>query len=156
MYRENLIKLLNDYNITSVSTRCETYENTQISRLEPGDPLRFFSEKKLGFNEWKRGGKPNDPIHPLLIDKHEKDKHYSEMAAKHNEKRQEILNAKSENSQLFHKLKGKQRGNLASCVDKLYVCGEVYKENDVLSGWFKHSTLCCLCQTIIKLILLNF
>ena len=60
------------------------------------------------------------------------------MAAKHNEERQEILNAKSENTQLFHKLIRKQRGKLAGCLDKLHVSGEVYKGDGVLSGWYEH------------------
>ena len=60
------------------------------------------------------------------------------MAAKHNEERQEILNAKSENTQLFHKLIRKQRGNLAGCVDELHVSGDVYKGDGVLSGWYEY------------------
>ena len=103
----------------------------------------ILSEKKLAFDEWKRGGRPNDSSHPLLIAKREKRQALrrvcrNQIAAKHTEERQEILNAKSENTQLFHKLIRKQRGNLASCVDELHVSGEVYRGGDVLSGWFDH------------------
>ena len=82
-------------------------------------------------------GQAQDPSHPLLIATREKRQALRrvcriQMAAKHNEERQEILNAKSENTQLFHKLIRKQRGNLAGCVDELHVSGEVYKGDGVI------------------------
>ena len=90
-------------------------------------------EKKQAFHKWKRVGKPNVPSHLLLIAKREKRQALRrvcriQMAVKHNEERQEIYNAKSENTQLFHKLISKQRGKLAGYVDELHVFGEVYNE----------------------------
>ena len=86
-YRDNLVKLLNDYDITSVYASCIDNGVVKFNNILKtvatlaGPPklvtwsqeiLYVLSEKKLAFNEWKRGGKPNDPIHPLLIAKREK------------------------------------------------------------------------------------
>lgn len=62
----------------------------------------------------------------------------NQVAAKHNEERQEILNAKFENTQLFHRLIRKQRGKHSSYIDELHVSDKVYKGEGVLSGWFEH------------------
>ena len=160
------MKLLSDHDITSVSPSCIDNGVVKFNNILKtaatlaGPPavrhmrkpkfvvwspeIRcFLLEKKQAFNEWKRGGKPNDPSHPLLIAKREKRQALRrvcriQMAAKHNEERQEILNAKSENTLLFQKLIRKQRGNLAGCVDELHVSGEVYKGDGVLSGWYEH------------------
>ena len=168
MYRANLVQLLSDYDVTSASVSCidnsvikfnsilktaatlagpPTVRRMRKPKLVVWSPeiRHILSEKKLAFDEWKRGGRPNDPSHPLLIAKREKRQALrrvcrNQIAAKHTEERQEILNAKSENTQLFHKLIRKQRGNLASCVDELHVSGEVYRGGDVLSGWFDHFT----------------
>ena len=165
-YRANLTQLLSDYDVTPVSVSCIDNSIIKFNSIlkkaatlaGPGTVRRMrkpklvvwspeirhsLSEKKLAFNEWKRGGMPNDPNHPLLIAKREKRQELrrvcrNQIALKHNEERQEILNAKSENTQLFHKLIRKQRGNLASCVDELHVSGEVYRGENVLSGWFEH------------------
>ena len=96
-YRESdvLLKLLSDYDITSVSPSCidngvvkfnnilktaatlagpPTVRRMRKPKLVVWSPeIRcVLSEKKQAFNEWKRGGKPNDPSHPLLIAKREK------------------------------------------------------------------------------------
>ena len=164
MYRANLVQLLSDYDVTSASVSC--IDNSVIkfnsilktAAMLAGPPTvrrmrkpklvvwspeirHILSEKKLAFDEWKRGGRPNDHSHPLLIAKREKRQALrrvcrNQIAAKHTEERQEILNAKSENTQLFHKLIRKQRGNLAR--DELHVSGIVYRGGDVLSGWFDH------------------
>ena len=57
---------------------------------------------------------------------------------KQREERQEILDAKVGNVQLFHKLIRKQRGNLSGCIDELHVSDTVYKWENVLAGWFEH------------------
>ena len=118
-YRDNLLKLLSDYDITSVSPSCidngvvkfNNILKTAATLAGPPAVRRmkktklviwsskircFLLEKKQAFNEWKRGGKPNNPSHPLLIAKREKRQALRrvcriQMAAKHNEERQEIL-----------------------------------------------------------------
>ena len=94
-YRDNLLKLLSDYDITSVSPSCidngvvkfNNILKTAATLAGPPAVRRmkkpklvvwspkircFLLEKKQAFNEWKRGGKPNNPSHPLLIAKREK------------------------------------------------------------------------------------
>ena len=57
---------------------------------------------------------------------------------KQREERQEILDAKVGNVQLFHKLIRKQRGKLSGCIDELHVSDTVYKGENVLADWFEH------------------
>ena len=91
-YRDNLLKLLSDYDTTSVSPSCIDNGVVQFNNIlktaatlaSPPTVRRMrkpklvvwspeirciLLEKKQAFNEWKRGGKPNDPSHPLLIAK---------------------------------------------------------------------------------------
>ena len=95
----------------------------------------IVKEKKSAFAQWKKGGCPDDPNHPVLI---AKPACRNQTAVKHREERQEILDAKSHDVQLFYKLIRKQRGSLTNYIDELHVAEDVYKGEDVLSGWFKH------------------
>ena len=62
----------------------------------------------------------------------------NQTAFSHQEERQYILDAKSHDIQLFHRLIRKQMGRLTSYIDELHVSEDVYKGEDVLSGWFRH------------------
>ena len=53
--------------------------------------------------------------------------------------RQEILDAQSSDTKLFHKLVNKQRGSSRHCVNELSVNGQVYKTDiTILDGWRDH------------------
>ena len=102
-----------------------------------------IAEKKAAFAKWKYGGQSNDPKNPLLTAKRETRQSLgrvcrNQVATNNREERQEILDAKAGNMQLFHRLIRKQRGNLSGCVDELHVSDAVYKADNVLSGWFEH------------------
>ena len=52
---------------------------------------------------------------------------------------QEILDAKSTDTKLFHKLINKQRGNRGGCVNELTANGQVYRtEEGIFRGWRDH------------------
>ena len=53
--------------------------------------------------------------------------------------RQEILDARTSDTRLFHKLISKQRGKVKYCINELSVNGNIYKtEDDILHGWQEH------------------
>ena len=53
--------------------------------------------------------------------------------------RQEILEARTHNTKLFHKLINRQRGRASTRVNELHVGEETFKtENEILSGWYQH------------------
>ena len=53
--------------------------------------------------------------------------------------RQEILEARSTDTKLFHKLVNKQGGNRKCCINELTVNGQLYKQDsDMLNGWRDH------------------
>ena len=61
-----------------------------------------------------------------------------EVAKQTFEERQEILNARSDDMALFHRLVNKQKGRLSNFIDELNVSGTTYKSEDgVLNGWFE-------------------
>ncbi|MEW8547615.1 MAG: reverse transcriptase family protein, partial [Candidatus Thiodiazotropha sp.] len=103
-----------------------------------------LASKKSAFHDWKVAGCPQDSSDPSLVAKKESTKMFRkacriEVAKQRFEDRQEILNARSDNMALFHKLVNKQRGRLSSYIDELHVDGNTYKsEAGVLSGWFEH------------------
>lgn len=165
-YRSNLVDLLSDFTITSTSISgldnsvmkfngilqkaAEIAGPTKVRRMRKpklvvwSPEIRLvLAEKKKAFAEWKLGGRPDDPCHPLLIMKREAKQAFrrvcrNQVGTKQREERQEILDAKVGNVQLFHKLIRKQRGKLSGCINELYVSDNVYKGENVLEGWFEH------------------
>ena len=88
--------------------------------------------KKEAFWHWKAGGRPRDSDHPLLINKKLtgvalRKECRLEAAKIREENRQEIFEARTADTKLFHKLVKKQRGNQRFCVNELHVDGKVYK-----------------------------
>ena len=101
--------------------------------------------KKEAFWHWKVGGRPRDSDHPLLINKTLsgvalRKECRLEAAKIREENRQEIFEARTVDTKLFHKLVKKQRGNQRFCVNELHVNGKVYNDSGegVLQGWFQH------------------
>ena len=82
--------------------------------------------KKEAFWHWKDGGRPNEKEHHLLISKKLASVNLRKICrfepAKLREgARQEILDSRSEDTKLFHKLINRQRGKLKFCVNELHV-----------------------------------
>ena len=62
-----------------------------------------------------------------------------ESARQRETRRQEILDAKYEDSGMFHRLIKKQRGRLKRCVNELQVNGNTYySKDDILEGFIEH------------------
>ncbi|MEW8547953.1 MAG: reverse transcriptase family protein, partial [Candidatus Thiodiazotropha sp.] len=103
-----------------------------------------ISEKKKTFYVWKSAGKPQDINNPLLIDKKRATKVLRRLCRKENanqyiKDKQEIMDAKTQSTALFHKLVNKHRGKLGACVNELHVDGSTFKtETDILEGWRQH------------------
>ncbi|MCG7866407.1 MAG: hypothetical protein JAY74_08520, partial [Candidatus Thiodiazotropha taylori] len=108
------------------------------------DVQKAVKEKKEAFWKWKQGNKPTEVDHHLLINKKLASANLRRICrfetAKVLEKtRQEILDAKAEDSKLFHKLVNKQRGKLKHCINELHVGGKVYDSSTgILDGWHEH------------------
>ena len=100
--------------------------------------------KKKAFRDWKDGGRPQETSDTLLMNKKSTTKQLRkacriENAQLYQKQKQEIMDAKSSDTALFHKLVKKQRGQLGACVNELYVGNTVYKtDTEILEGWHKH------------------
>ena len=108
------------------------------------DVQKAVREKKEAFWKWKQGNRPIEADHYLLINKKLATSNLRkicrfETARAREKTRQEILDAKAEDSKLFHKLVNKQRGRLKHCVNELHVGGKVYDSSTgILDGWRDH------------------
>ena len=108
------------------------------------DVQKAVREKKEAFWKWKQCNRPIEADHYLLINKKLATSNLRkicrfETARAREKTRQEILDAKAEDSKLFHKLVNKQRGRLKHCVNELHVGGKVYySSTGILDGWRDH------------------
>lgn len=101
--------------------------------------------KKEAFWQWKIGGRPEEKEHHLVISKKLASVNLRKICRFESAKiregaRQEILDARSEDTKMFHKLINRQRGKLKFCVNELHVDGEVYSDvgDGIMRGWFEH------------------
>ena len=106
------------------------------------DVQKAVREKKEAFWKWKQGNRPIEADHHLLINKKLATSNLRKICrfeTAREKTRQEILDAKAEDSKLFHKLVNKQRGRLKHCVNELHVGGKVYDSStSILDGWRDH------------------
>ena len=101
--------------------------------------------KKEAFWQWKEGGRPNEKEHHLLISKTLASANLRKICSFESAKlrvrvRQEILDARSEDTKLFHKLIKRQRDQLKFCVNDLHIDGKIYSGAGagIMRGWFEH------------------
>ncbi|MCG7868271.1 MAG: reverse transcriptase family protein, partial [Candidatus Thiodiazotropha taylori] len=103
-----------------------------------------IQEKKKAFWKWKNENRPKATDNELLIAKKITTQNLRracrmESARQREVKRQEILNAKFEDSGLFHRLIKKQRGRLKQCVNELHVDDNTFhSEAGILEGFRQH------------------
>lgn len=103
-----------------------------------------LAAKKRAFHEWKVNGRSRNETDQTVINKKLTTKELRrtcriENAMKYNETKQEILDARSSNMNLFYKLIDKQRGKLKSCINELNVDGTVHNTDaDILEGFREH------------------
>ncbi|XP_021339596.1 uncharacterized protein LOC110465562 [Mizuhopecten yessoensis] len=93
--------------------------------------------------EWKLNGRPSDPAKPLLIArkfaKHELKKHIRIASAqKLMHDRDEIMEARLNDSGRLYKLIDKHRGKLRGCISELKVGEHTYNGQEVLLGLNQH------------------
>ena len=101
-------------------------------------------EKKKAFWDWKMDNRPQDKDNSFVISKNLTTQNLRrlcrmESARQRETRRQEILDAKYEDSGMFHRLIKKQRGRLKQFVNELQVNGNKYpSEADILQGFREH------------------
>ena len=90
--------------------------------------------KKEAFWQWKEGIRSVDRDNTLVPRTT-----YRIETAHEREQRQEILDARSTDTKLFHKLINKQRAKRGGCINELTANGQVYRtEEGILKGWREH------------------
>ena len=109
------------------------------------------SAKKKAFWEWKQNKRPDQSDNVFVVYKKTTTKHLRKLCRVGSAKatgadRQQILDARSNDTKQFHKLIDKQRGRSNICVNELNVVDSTYSTSSgVLQGWREHiSKLACL------------
>jgi hypothetical protein len=108
------------------------------------DIYNAIKKKKQAYCIWKWNGKPQNPLDQLVINK--KLTSYNlrrfcrtEVAQRRIKERQELIEAKTMDKKLFHKLIRQQRGKLNRVIDELLVGDSVFKtDTEILIGWKNH------------------
>ena len=107
------------------------------------DIKQAIRDKKKAFWYWKKENLPTEKENELVICKKLITQNLRKMcrmesARQREARRQEILDAKHEDSRLFHRLIKKQKGRLKQCVNE-HVNGNIYHtETDIMEGFREH------------------
>jgi hypothetical protein len=107
----------------------ESAASNKITRKKPklnSDIYNAIKEKKQAYCKWKWNGKPQNPLDQLVINK--KLTSYilrrfcrTKVTQRRIKERQELIEAKTMDNKLFHKLIRQQRGKLNRVIDELHV-----------------------------------
>lgn len=144
---DNSVKKLNeilDTSARSAAPNAEKRPRKAKLRIWTPDVQNAVIAKKKAFFEWKKAGRPEDKDNQAVINKKQttillRQICRREVSKKACEERQEIMDSRSYNMALFHRLVNKQRGRLSSFVNELHVGEDVYRsQDDILSGWRQH------------------
>jgi hypothetical protein len=136
--------------ITRKSAVSTVAPSNKITRKKPklnvmnSDIYNTIKKKKQAYCIWKWNGKPQNPLDQLVINK--KLTSYNlrrfcrtEVAQRRIKERQELIEAKTMDKKLFHKLIRQQRGKLNRVIDELLVGDSVFKtDTEILIGWKNH------------------
>jgi hypothetical protein len=96
------------------------------------------------YNIWLKNGKPNDPTNHLLLQKKQNKKEFRwavriEVARQKEIEKVNIMEARSNNMELFHKLIQKNRNKGLEHIQDINVNGKTYSGSDeVLLGFQEH------------------
>ncbi|CAG2203169.1 unnamed protein product [Mytilus edulis] len=103
-----------------------------------------ITDKKNAYYDWKQNNRPNDPNNQWLQKKKVTTCNLRKecrltLAKQQLERKSELINAKSNNSNLFFKLIRRQRGRFGMHIDELNVNGQKYNtEGGILEGFREH------------------
>jgi hypothetical protein len=101
-------------------------------------------EKRNSYNIWLKNGKPNDPTNHLLLQKKHTKKEFRrtvriEVARQKEIEKVYIMEARSNNMELFHKLIQKNRRKGLEHIQDINVNGKTYSGSDeVILGFQEH------------------
>jgi len=108
------------------------------------DIAKSVKLSKECYIQWKNNGRPNDSDNPLVIAKKQAKKELrskirQESARQLNTTKEEIMNARTFDTKLFHKLIRKQRKTGSDFITDLHVNGQQYTGNEnVIQGFKTH------------------
>ena len=143
----NSVMKLNDVLDTCAKAAAPSKERRpRKAKLRTWTPeiMSTVGAKKKAFFDWKATGRPDDKEHHTVINKKNttillRQLCRREISHKTLEERHVIMDSRSNNMALFHKLVNKQRGKLSSFINELHVGGDVLRGNkDILTGWHQH------------------
>ncbi|MES9880811.1 MAG: reverse transcriptase family protein [Sedimenticola sp.] len=127
----------------SVPKRVRRIRKAKLKTWTPEIQIALAAKKKA-FHEWKINGRSRNITDKTVINKKQTTRTLRrtcrvENAMKYNECRQEIIDARADNTVLFYKLIDKQRGKLKNCINELNVNGTTYNtDTDILEGFREH------------------
>ncbi|VDH96186.1 Hypothetical predicted protein [Mytilus galloprovincialis] len=140
---DELNKILSD-TISKIAPRKLKGKKRKKLQVMNDEILQAVKRKKTAFYIWKQHGRPTEPGNFYLKEKtittyDLRKLCRKEQALERINARQQILDAKSSDTALFHKLIRKQRGEMGRFFEELIVENETYQTSDsVLEGWTKH------------------
>lgn len=142
----DVVKLNEILNTAAASAAPRKPRRHRKAKLEVWTPeiQTALKKKKEAFYQWKLNGRSQDSTNILVINKTLSTKELRRMcrvekARQYNGQKQEILDCRSQDTALFHKLINKQRGKLKNCVTELNVGENTYRtESEILDGWCMH------------------
>ena len=135
---------MNEAAIKAAPKRKKHRKRTSRLKVWTPDIQKAVEEKKRAFYEWKQAGRPKNGTDQMVLNKKLttialRQAIRFEYNNKQVQIRQEILDSRTHNSKLFHKLINKQRGKLVNCVNELHVGDKTFRtEGEILSGWHQH------------------
>ena len=116
------------------------------AKLKAGRPQirSAITIKKAAFYQWKAAGRPNDEGNQLLVQKTATTKSLRQICRRENahqymQDKQEILDAKGQDTALFFRLINKHRSKPGVHLNELNLGDSIFKsEEEILEGWKKH------------------
>ena len=93
--------------------------------------------------QWALAGKPTDPTHAACLQRKLCKRSFRSSIRREHARRDtndklKIMNAKSNDAKLFHKLINKQRKRALTIVEDLHVAEETFVESEIVDGFKKH------------------
>ncbi|XP_063420597.1 uncharacterized protein LOC134705810 [Mytilus trossulus] len=102
-----------------------------------------LKNKKIAFFKWKINGRPKETDNLYLKNKKQtthalRKECRLEVAKRRLCERQKLVNAKTADRKMFHKIIRNQRGKLSKFIDQLNVDDEIFYNEDIIEGWSTH------------------
>ncbi|VDI61424.1 Hypothetical predicted protein [Mytilus galloprovincialis] len=102
-----------------------------------------LKNKKIAFFKWKINGRPKETDNLYLKNKKQtthalRKECRLEVAKRRLCERQKLVDARTADRKMFHKIIKNQRGKLSKFIDQLNVDDEIFYNEDIIEGWSTH------------------